>query len=135
MPTLSNGRYERFAQELAKGKARADAYAEAGFKKNAANASRLFHDPVVQARIVELQRGAAERTEITLASITEDIDRIAKAAEGLGGSGGLAVARAAKMDIAKLHGLVVDRQAQATVSLEDLLDGLAGTTGSAKTAH
>jgi hypothetical protein len=59
--------------------------------------------------IVQAHR-AAEKTVVTLASLTEDLVRIAKAAEALADASGLSVARAARTDIAKLNGLIVDRK-------------------------
>ena len=41
MPALSNPRYERFVQELAKGETAERAYANAGYKFNPGNASTL----------------------------------------------------------------------------------------------
>jgi len=62
---LKNSRHERFAQELAKGKAQHDAFMAAGFsaRGNAAraNASRLLTDANVSARVLELKGRAAEK--------------------------------------------------------------------------
>jgi hypothetical protein len=41
MAVLGNSRYELFAQELAKGKRAAEAYATAGFKLDPGNANHL----------------------------------------------------------------------------------------------
>lgn len=130
MAVLANARHERFAQEVAKGAASRDAYRTAGYdpKDDAvtdAAASRLLRDVKVAARIAEIQERAAVRVEVTLAGITEDLARIAGKAESLGESSGLSVARAAKMDIAKLHGLVVDKtKADVTINHEDALAAL-----------
>jgi len=131
MPALPNAKHERFAQEIAKGASSRDAYKVAGYQTKSdagtdASASRLLSDAKVQARIAEIQERAAVRAEVTLATITEDLARIAKKAEGLNDSSGLSVARAARMDIAKLHGLVVDRaKVDASVTTqEQALDAL-----------
>lgn len=125
MGVLSNAKHERFAQELAKGRTADEAYAEAGYKPDRGNASRLTANDSVQTRVAEIQERAAVRVEVSLASITADLARIAQKAENLSESSGLSVARAAKMDIAKLHGLVVDKtKADVTVTHEDALAAL-----------
>ncbi|MFG1381261.1 terminase small subunit [Xanthobacter versatilis] len=106
---LHNGRRERFAQLVAEGRSVTDAYCEAGFRENRQNAHRLANEPDVRARIAALQQGAAARTEITVASITEGLMRIAQKGEAEGGAPGLSVARAALMDAAKLNGMLKDK--------------------------
>lgn len=115
MAPLHNGRRERFAQLVAEGRSAAEAYTEAGFRESRQNAHRLANDPAVRARITQLQRGAAMRAEITLADVTENLKRIAAAAEAEGGAPGLSVARAAWMDVAKLNGLVVDKSENVSI--------------------
>jgi hypothetical protein len=137
MPALDNAKHERFAQEIAKGASNREAYRSAGYETKSeaatdANASRLLSDDKVRSRIAEIQERAATRAEITVASITENLARIARKAEDMDGPPGLAVARAAQMDIAKLNGLVVDKKVVAETTLEDLLDSLAA--GEAATA-
>lgn len=113
MPALKNTRHERFAQELAKGKSQAEAYRLAGYDGTApameASASRLVRNVKVSARLAELQNKAAERTEITVAAITERLLAIATKAEKSGDASMLQAARASLMDAAKLNGLVVDK--------------------------
>lgn len=109
MPSLANPRHERFAQELAKGKSATEAYAEAGYEESRSSASRLLTNANVQARVAELQERAAAKTELTVATITERLIRIADQAEALGEASGLAVARASMMDAAKLNGLIIER--------------------------
>lgn len=134
VPTLDNPKHERFAQDIAKGKTQAEAYAAAGYKPSEQHACRLASSGKVAARVAEILERSAIRAEISLATITEDLARIATKAEGLGESSGFSVARAAKMDIAKLHGLVVDKSIAATTSLEDMLDSLEGATGQPATS-
>ena len=105
---LSNARHERFAQELAKGQTAEAAYIEAGYRPSRKNAQRLRTNEGVTARIAELQAGAAKRTEITVAGITERLIKIADKGEDLKDAPGLSVARASLMDAAKLNGLIVD---------------------------
>lgn len=119
MPTLTNPKHERFAQELAKGKTQEEAYREAGYIGDRTAASRLSTNVNVQARLAELQERSAIRTELTVASITERLMRLADIAEKTGqktdDAGNVAessprhfaVARQALMDVAQLNGLVV----------------------------
>jgi phage terminase small subunit len=113
MPVLKNPKHERFAQELAKGETAASAYLKAGYEadhKSAETAGpRLFRNVQVQGRVQELQERGAKRAEVTVASITERLIRIADKGEDLKEASGLSVARQAAMDAAKLHGLVVDK--------------------------
>jgi phage terminase small subunit len=109
MPVLSNPRHEKFSQELAKGQTPESAYEAAGFKPARQNAHRLMTKDDVAGRVRELQERAAAKTELTVASITERLIRIADEAQALGEASGLAVARASMMDAAKLNGLIVER--------------------------
>jgi phage terminase small subunit len=63
MPPLDNPRWERFAQQLVKGKSQTEAYRNAGYRAKAAtvNASQLLTKPKVAERLRELQEGAAAR--------------------------------------------------------------------------
>lgn len=126
MAVLSNVKHERFAQELAKGKTQEDAYQTAGYRGDRTAACRLSTNHNIQARIAELQERAAIRTEVTVASITERLLKIAKKGEDSDEAPLLSVARASLMDAAKLNGLVVDKAAQANVTLEELLGQLDG---------
>lgn len=106
---LKNARHERFAQELAKGKAQDKAYADAGYKPDRGAASRLSSNVNVIARLQELKERTAEKTVVTAASITDRLLAIAKKGEEKDDASMLQVARASLMDAAKLNGLVVDR--------------------------
>lgn len=129
MPVLENSRHERFAQEIARGRRLSEAYADVGYRPDPGNAWRLRNNVRVAGRIAEIQSRAAARAEVTLAGVTEKLLAIAGAGEALGGAAGLAVARAALMDVAKLNGLVVERSAQVQVRLEDLLGELDRVSG------
>ena len=128
MTALSNPKHERFAQALAKGRTQLEAYVEAGYRANDGNAATLKGNQRVADRVLEIQERAATRTEITVASLTENLARIAAKAEALTESSGLSVARAAWMDVAKLNGKIVDKTVSATTPLEDLLDSIDGPT-------
>jgi hypothetical protein len=126
MPVLDNARHERFAQALAKGKNASEAYVLAGYKANDGNAATLKGNQRVQARLFELKTKSAEKTGLTVASITERLLRIAEKGEASDEAPMLTVARASLMDAAKLNGLVVDKSLTAQTTVEDLLDQLDG---------
>lgn len=138
---LKSQRHERFAQELAKGKSQTQAYTDAGYEGDVTAASRLSRNVNVQARVAELKERAAARTEITVASLTERLLKIAAVAEGeeaaKAGAPMLSVARATLMDVAKLNGLIVDRTAHSVdlsnLSEDDLrsLEAILGKTADA----
>jgi phage terminase small subunit len=122
MPALTNPRHELFAQGIAKGKGQTEAYRDAGYTGNTPTecASRLLTKANVAARVRELQERAAQRVVISVESVTESLLRIAKQAEALQEASGLAVARAAHMDAAKLNGLIVDKAE--TVNVNHIVD-------------
>ncbi|QPB10603.1 terminase small subunit [Bacteriophage sp. 438212] len=109
MAALSNSRHERFAQGLAKGLSQSEAYEEAGYKPSRSAAARLAADVNICERVSAIQNRAAERTEISVASITERLLAIATKAEKSGDAPMLQAARASLMDAAKLNGLVVEK--------------------------
>lgn len=84
MPTLSNPRHERFAQELAKGKSASDAYVAAGYAQCRASASRLLTNANITSRVAELQERGAKRAEITLESLTAELNEALELAKQLG---------------------------------------------------
>lgn len=129
MAVLKNAKHERFAQCLAKGDAADKAYADAGYKPSRSAASRLSTNVNIQARVAELLNKAAERTIVTVTSITDRLLNIATKAEQSSDAPLLSVARAALMDAAKLNGLVVEKSLSAQTSVEDLLDQLDGKAG------
>ena len=109
MTAIRNARHERFAQLLAEGRSASAAYVEAGYKANDGNASTLKGNQKVQARVIELLNRAAAKTEITVATVTERLLKIAEKGEKSSEAPMLSVARAALMDAAKLNGLVTDK--------------------------
>lgn len=120
MPVLSNPKHEAFAQELAKGKSQAEAYQTAGYKPSEPHASRLASNGKVVDRVAELLTKAAERTLVTVESLTQELEDIRVAAKGLGQN---SAAVSAVMGKAKLHGLLVDKlEADITHHLSDLSD-------------
>jgi hypothetical protein len=114
MAPLPNTRHERFCQEIIKGQNATDAYCAAGYKAEGgaarANASRLLTDANVQARIAELNAGAAEKAEISKARFTKDLLRLAEKSEAMEGPAAMSAARQCYMDAAKLNGMIVERK-------------------------
>lgn len=123
MPVLSNSKHERFAQELAKGATQTDAYTKAGYKPSEQHASRLARNGKVRDRVAELQERGAKRCEITIESLTQMLIEDRTFAKSLGQS---ATCVSAVNSIAKLNGLVIERQVTATTSLEEVLKKLDG---------
>ena len=75
MPTLSNPRWERFAQELANGVPAPKAYATAGYKgADPGNASHLQAKPQISQRIAELLK---EREHIHAEGTAKAIEKMA----------------------------------------------------------
>ena len=109
VPILPNSRREKFCQALAEGKTAHEAYVLAGYKPNRANAPVLKSKQNIAARVVELQTGGADRAQVTVKSIIENLKRIAKKAENLGDARGLQAARASWEGIARISGLIVER--------------------------
>lgn len=76
MLVLQNKKWEKFAQEVAKGKSAGDAYASAGYKPNPKNADRLKKIEGVQQRIQELATIGAEKAGVTVERIMAELARI-----------------------------------------------------------
>jgi hypothetical protein len=118
--TLENPKWERFAQELAKGKSQAEAYEAAGYKGDRTAASRLSTNVNVQARVSELQERGAKSVELTVQTVADNLLRIAGKAEALGEASGYNVAKGAWMDAAKIKGLVIEKREVRTGNLDEL---------------
>lgn len=122
MAALTNPKHERFAQALAKGSTATDAYAEAGYKPHDSNAARLSGNDRIQARVTELLERAAHRVEISVATVTERLLKIAEKGEGSAEAPLLSVARAALMDAAKLNGLVPEKKPDVEVNVQNRVE-------------
>src|SRR6478672_7870524 len=106
MPILSNSRHERFAQSLATGKSATEAYKDAGYKGDRTAASRLATNVNIQARVLELQTKAAERTQVTIASLIQEAEEVRALAVM---EKQLSAANGAIVNKAKLSGLWLER--------------------------
>lgn len=107
MPVLKNSRHEKFAQLLAEGKSADEAYVEAGYKKNRHNAAALAREEHISTRLQELQDKAAERTLVTIESLTDELEEARAIAIAEKQS---SAAVAASMGKAKLHGLLIEKK-------------------------
>lgn len=108
MPLLKNPRHEKFAQSLAKGKSADESYLDAGFKPNRGNAIRLKANESIVVRLQELQKAGAERTLVTIEALTSELEEARLHA--LKDEKGASAAVSAIMGMAKLHGLLIDKQ-------------------------
>lgn len=117
MPSLENQRHELFAQALAKGKTQAEAYVEAGFKANDANATRLNGNDRIRARVAELQQRMAYKSEITLERIEQMLIEDREFAREVKQAG---AARAATETLAKLRGYMIERKEVRTGPLDEV---------------
>lgn len=106
MPVLENPKYERFAQELAKGKTADEAYAKAGYRANRGNAATLKANQSISGRVEEIMERKAVRAEVTVQSLTDMLRDDRELARQLGQA---AAAKSCVDSIAKLHGLIIDK--------------------------
>jgi phage terminase small subunit len=107
MPALKNPRHERFVLALSEGKSASEAYASAGYKPCRQSASRLLTKADIEARLAELQASAAKSSEITIASILEELESARSRASSLDQ---LSTAVKATMGKAQISGLLVSKQ-------------------------
>jgi len=103
----TEGRWEIFALNVAKGVSHGDAYAAAGYHdKSGAGAAKLMRKPEVAARISELRAQIRARMKITVETIVMDLQEDRAFAYRCANP---AAAITATMAIAKLLGLLVDK--------------------------
>jgi len=107
MPALTNPKHERFAQELAKGQSQVEAYESAGYKPDDGHSARLAGNGRIQARVAELLNKSAEKAEVTIDWLREQLQGDHKLARELGQA---SAAVSATNSIGKLYGLIVERK-------------------------
>lgn len=73
MALLANNRHELFAQALFKGSSNIQAYKDAGFIRNDANASRLAKNDKVVARLTELHSRSVQSINLTKEWVMEQL--------------------------------------------------------------
>jgi phage terminase small subunit len=106
MPPLNNTRHERFAQALFEGHTADESYALAGYKPNDGNCIRLKGNERVKARLAELQAAVAKKSEVTVASLLDELEHARSRADGLDQ---LSAAVKAISEKAKISGLLVQK--------------------------
>jgi hypothetical protein len=118
MPPLRMARQELFAQGIAaEGKSIKQAYADAGYKYNETNAQRLASDPVVKARIAEIQgkrelivtkttQEALVAQKVTIESLIEELNEAYVGARDAKRFDAMVKATLGK---ARICGLLIDR--------------------------
>ncbi len=110
--TKLTAKQEGFVQDAFKGETFTQAYRNNYNNKNMAEktiweaASRLMADSKVTARLIQLQETAAERSQVTVMSLTKEMDENRARADELEQ---VATMQSASMGKAKLHGLLVDK--------------------------
>lgn len=103
MPTLTNPRYEAFAQARAKGALLNDAYESAGFVLHRGHPSRLAFRKEVAERIAELRAELKPAVDRSPGALLDALLRIVKAGEGAENPSVLKEARLAIVDAARLQ--------------------------------
>lgn len=106
MAVLKNAKHERFAQELAKGKTATEAYKIAGYKPDDGNASKMAAKPDVQGRVQEITGRAAERAEVSVATILTELEEARSLASRLEQPSPMV---SASMGKAKVAGLLTEK--------------------------
>jgi phage terminase small subunit len=81
--------------------------------------SELLANRNVRATIDAMRAARSERMELTVASITSDLLRLANRAKAMATPSSLSVARQSLMDVAKLNGLVVETSVTIVRSTEE----------------
>ena len=103
---LRNVRWERFVQALFEGQNITSAYATAGYRRDDGNAARLRNRPVVQERLTELQSEVAAKTQVTVASLVDELEEARKRADSLDQLSAVVKAISEK---ARISGLLVQK--------------------------
>jgi hypothetical protein len=109
MPVLANAQYEALAQQLARGLPTNQAGEAAGFAKNSGHVYDLAKNPEILTRTVEIEVENAIALRVALPAVTARLLAIADTAGAMSSAAGLAVARAALMDAARLNGVAAPR--------------------------
>jgi len=106
MAPLRNTRHEAFCQALLEGKSATAAYEEAGYAKDDGNATRLAKNPKVIERLTELQNAVAEKTQVTVESLVNELEEARKRADSLDQLSAVVKAISEK---ARISGLMVQK--------------------------
>jgi hypothetical protein len=74
MPALKNPKHEAFVQLLLQGESAIDAHERVGYRRDDGNSARLKASPKVQERLAELQNAVAEKTQVTVESLVNELE-------------------------------------------------------------
>lgn len=74
MSVLPNAKHELFAQARAAGASADEAYVKAGYTANRGNAARLNANDDIMSRVGELQAKTAKKVEVTVESLSAELD-------------------------------------------------------------
>jgi phage terminase small subunit len=112
---------EKFVQEYLVDMNATQAAIRAGYSAKTAQeqGSRLLSNVMVQAALNRYRAASAERTEMSVASVTARLLGLSGKAEAMDGPSAINVARQCVMDAAKLNGLVVESSEIVTRSPEE----------------
>ena len=125
MPPLSNTKQELFCQALSQGKTNEQAYVQAGYKPNRANASVLKAKQHISNRISELMQRNVEKHDAVVQITTERLVQMAEEARVRAMElGQPAAAVTAITALAKLSGKWIERSEQTnrTADLDQMTD-------------
>ena len=103
---LRNPRHETFVQLLLQGETATDAHEKAGYARDDANATRLAKNPAVVERLTELQSAVAEKTQVTVESLVNELEEARKRADSLDQLSAVVKAISEK---ARISGLMVQK--------------------------
>ncbi len=104
-----SARQELYAQAIARGLSPTAAYREAGYGSASQNAWRPKNQPNVRARIAQLLSETAALNRLSIEEVSQRLLAIVERGETGDTAQMLQLARAALMDLAKLHGMFVDK--------------------------
>jgi hypothetical protein len=119
---------EAFVCEYAIDKNATQAAIHAGYSAKTAYSigQRLLNNVEIEAAINEAQEAHAERCNVTIDSLTDELD-VARTLAYTNGQASAAVS--ATMGKAKLHGLIADKQKETRLSYREVLDAAAKDSG------
>jgi len=114
-------RQRRFVEEYQIDLNATQAAMRAGYSPKGARVrgSELLANRNVRATIDAMRAARSERMELTVASITSDLLRLANSAKAMATPSSFSVARQSLMDVAKLNGLVVETSVTIVRSAEE----------------
>jgi hypothetical protein len=130
MGPLQNPRHERFVQALFEGKPASKAYEEAGYSPHDGNCIRLRGNERIKARLAELQEAVAKKTEVTVESLLDELERARARADSLDQLGAAVKAISEKAKISGLLTTKIEITGNSGESMDDWVDAMLSGPGS-----